>query len=571
MGEYEIVQKGVCWSLNANPTSSDSKSSDGPGAGQSNSKIQGLKDNTQYFARSYFTNSEGLTVYGNEISFTTLKNISVELTTIAVSNITINSANSGGNVSTTGYGSIITKGVCWGTNPQPTINDSKTNEGTSISSYTSAITGLKPNTLYYVRAYVTTNTGETAYGNQHSFTTLSPLIPTLTTTNVSSITQTSAASGGTIIATGSGSITAKGLCWSTNPTPTINSPKTSVGSGLGAFTSNLTGLMANTLYYLRAYATTNTGDTFYGNEITFTTLPSFVFSVSTAYPTNITTSSATLSGTTSVSSGSGSITSKGICWGTSPNPSVSDYKTNAGIGTGSFTSNLTGLEQGTFYYARAYATSSTGQTVYGNEVSFSTALPFSVVVSTTTATSITGTTASSGGTISTSGYGTITAKGVCWSTFQNPTISNIRTSNGTGTGSFTSSLTGLTENTTYFIRAYATTNGGTTFYGPQVSFTSVKCLSLTTSTVTNVGTTSAVSGGSITSTCGQTITARGVCWSFYPNPTIANSRSSNGTGTGSFTSSITGLYSRYTYYVRSYATTGSGLTYYGTQTSFTTR
>jgi hypothetical protein len=91
------------------------------------------------------------------------------------------------------------------------------------------------------------------------------------------------------------------------------------------------------------------------------------------------------------------------------------------------------------------------------------------VLTTTAASSIAQTTAVSGGTITYQGSNAITARGVCWSTSPNPTIANSFTSNGTGTGTFTSNLTGLTGGTTYYIRAYATNASGTS-YGNQVSF-----------------------------------------------------------------------------------------------------
>jgi uncharacterized protein (TIGR02145 family) len=90
---------------------------------------------------------------------------------------------------------------------------------------------------------------------------------------------------------------------------------------------------------------------------------------------------------------------------------------------------------------------------------------------TTTPSSITSTTASSGGNISNDGGGTITARGVVWSTTQNPTIAlTTKTNNGTGTGSFTSSITGLSPGTVYYVRAYATNSAGTA-YGNQQTLT----------------------------------------------------------------------------------------------------
>ena len=95
-----------------------------------------------------------------------------------------------------------------------------------------------------------------------------PTLPVLTTTVISSATQTSAVSGGNITYTGASSITARGVCWSTTTAPTIANSKSTDGSGTGTFTSNLTSLTGGTTYYVRAYAT-NASGTSYGNEVSF--------------------------------------------------------------------------------------------------------------------------------------------------------------------------------------------------------------------------------------------------------------------------------------------------------------
>ena len=98
---------------------------------------------------------------------------------------------------------------------------------------------------------------------------------------------------------------------------------------------------------------------------------------------------------------------------------------------------------------------------------------------------------------------------------------------------------------------------------------SVNLPTVTTNTVSNITTTSAICGGNVTSDGGATVSARGVCWSTSQNPTVSDSHTSNGTGTGSFTSSITVLSPNTTYYVRAYATNSAG-TAYGSRVSFTT-
>jgi uncharacterized protein (TIGR02145 family) len=91
----------------------------------------------------------------------------------------------------------------------------------------------------------------------------------ITTTSATSITNTSAVSGGNITSDGGSAIVEHGVCWSTTANPTIANTHTSDGNSVGVFTSNITGLIAGTLYYVRAYAT-NANTTGYGNQITIT-------------------------------------------------------------------------------------------------------------------------------------------------------------------------------------------------------------------------------------------------------------------------------------------------------------
>ena len=97
------------------------------------------------------------------------------------------------------------------------------------------------------------------------------LLPVLTTTEVSAITQTSATSGGVITSDAGSSVTVRGVCWSTKASPTIADSKTTDGAGTGSFTSSITGLTAGTTYFVRAYATTSAG-TGYGVAYQITTI-----------------------------------------------------------------------------------------------------------------------------------------------------------------------------------------------------------------------------------------------------------------------------------------------------------
>jgi hypothetical protein len=187
--------------------------------------------------------------------------------TIKVSEITPNSITMAGSI--TNYGdTILNKGVCWSTNQNPTIADHKTNNNSDPDNFTSLITGLTPTTTYYVRAYATNSTG-TGYSSQYIVKTLA-LSPTLTTWSVTDVTDTKATAGGNISSDGGAPVTERGVCWSTSQNPTVNDLKTLDGTGTGYFNSIVTGLISNTTYYLRAYATNSTG-TSYGNQVSFTT------------------------------------------------------------------------------------------------------------------------------------------------------------------------------------------------------------------------------------------------------------------------------------------------------------
>lgn len=94
----------------------------------------------------------------------------------------------------------------------------------------------------------------------------STTVPVLTTISVSNITQSTASCGGNITSDGGSSITSRGVCWSTNTSPTITDNKSQDGTGIGGFISSISGLSSNTTYYIRAYATNNKG-TSYGNEL----------------------------------------------------------------------------------------------------------------------------------------------------------------------------------------------------------------------------------------------------------------------------------------------------------------
>lgn len=187
------------------------------------------------------------------------------LTTSAVTAITQTTATSGGTITADGGALVTSRGVCWNTGGNPTISDNKTNDGSGLGSFVSNLTGLSPNTHYYLRAFATNSAG-TGYSIQSSFTTQQASTAALTTADIFSITTTSFSSGGIITNDNGSPVTERGICWNTTGSPTISDSKSNNGSGTGDFTSNVSGLQPGTLYYLRSYATNSIG-TEYGNTL----------------------------------------------------------------------------------------------------------------------------------------------------------------------------------------------------------------------------------------------------------------------------------------------------------------
>ena len=144
---------------------------------------------------------------------------------------------------------------------------------------------------------------------------------------------------------------------------------------------------------------------------------------------------------------------------------------------------LSGLSSTTPYYAKSFIVNKAG-TSYGAVVSFTTLAVVPTLATTTAASAIAGTTATSGGNVSADGGSAVTARGIVWGTATNPTIAlTTKTTDGTGTGVFTSSLTGLTAATLYYVRSYATNAIGTS-YGAEISFTTLDVVSTVTSPYT---------------------------------------------------------------------------------------
>ena len=185
-----------------------------------------------------------------------------------VKDITVTSAIVDGYVFYESGAPVKERGICWDTTPGPNTFGPRISEKGGLGKYSCTIKNLVPNTIYYACAYAT-NAAGTGYGKPVPFRTGWNQI-SLTTWQISSITHNSAVSGGNIMADIGMQITSRGVCWSTHTEPTINDNKTTDGTGIGFFASNLSGLNPGTAYFIRSYTSTKDG-TIYGNELSFKT------------------------------------------------------------------------------------------------------------------------------------------------------------------------------------------------------------------------------------------------------------------------------------------------------------
>lgn len=291
----------------------------------------------------------------------------------------------------------------------------------------------------------------------------------------------------------------------------------------------------------------------------------------------ITYNSATAKGTL-LSVGSDAVTRYGVCYSTSDSPTVSDKVLNMGDSkkAQSFQSVLTGLQSETTYYVRAFAENPVGLSYSERTVRFTTTgLPTVPSVETGSVDDITSTTAKAKGTISSLGnVEKVTAYGHVWGLTSSPTVSSNSGKSDKGetlnTLSFESSLTSLKVNTTYYVRAYATNNKGTS-YGDEVCFTTEKGdVSVVTSDAAEIIHNAATVGGTITSDGGNTIVEAGVCYGVSSSLSISGDHIVATLNGDSFSGRLTGLSTETNYYIKAYVKTDNGKVFYGNSKQFTT-
>ena len=561
-GDVNVTERGICWSSSANPKANlSTKVIKGSGEGYFTAMISGLTPNSQYHYRAYAINAVD-TSYGADSSFTTLPISVPDVFTGGLSAITGYTATVSGGCTFDGRRAVSQKGIVWGTSANPTIAlTTKTTEGGGIGNFASSLTNLQANTTYYARAYATNSVG-TAYGADSVI--LTATHPEVQIDQISAITYYTATVKINVTSDGRMPITSRGICLGLSSNPDLSASAVIKAGATGVVNCNLVNLFPNTIYHTRAFAI-NDVDTSYSADSIFTTVATVASVVTTKKVVNVLATSA-LCGGIVISDGGTPVTERGLCWSTSANPTiVTGVKLTLGSGTGTFNGTMINLAKGTLYHVRAYAINNI-DTSYGGDSSFTTLGAPTVV--TDAISNIGAGTAQCGGTVTNDGGAAVIRRGVCWSNVPNPTANlSTKTTDGYGLGHYNSALSGLSANTTYYVKAYAI-NSMDTAYGQEINFLTPSAPEVITSGIELISGYTAKVNGEVVS--GTNVTERGVVWSKYPNPSTGlTTKNIEGSGLGTFGSLITGLLANTTYHVRAYAINTVGIAYGGDST-FTT-
>ena len=528
-----------------------------------------LTPNTKYYVKAFAVNSAG-TGYSQIVDFTTSAGVP-SVSTLGTVEVTSTSAELSGEVSDDNGAEITERGFVWlqGTGT-PTTDSFKLKVGGEVGEYSTTLGGLDPNQKYSFRAYAINSKG-TAYGDVMVFTTVAGL-PALSAMKVTGVTASSATFTCNVTSHSGETASEVGFYYSTDPKVDVTTAqKVSDTYTSDAFTLTAKNLSPEQTYYVKAYAKNSVGEA-YSSVVSFETisdalenLPSF----SAMKISDVTTTSATFTCTVT-DYGIDVVSEVGYYVGKDEDVDVATaIKVSEVFTSMTFTLTVEGLEVGQDYFVKAYALNSAGEG-YSDISTFKTTSTAPGVI-TVGSSELSATSAELSGEVTDDNGEIITERGFVWMKGSGtPTTSSSKlTADGT-TGAFTATLTDVTPNQIYSYRAYAINSMGTS-YGEVMTFEiQVDLPTVTTDEVTDITDFSAVSGGNVTADGGADILAKGIVWSRSKNPTVdLETKTDEGTGLDSFTSTMSNLTSGSTYYVRAYATNVAG-TGYGKEMEFKT-
>ncbi len=503
----------------------------------------------------------------------------LKISTGRIINVTAITAQAEATIIDPGPKTIISHGHCWSTFPHPVLTDQKSDFGSASSSglYTSDLNGLKPLTTYYVRAYAV-NESDTVYGEpEQQFTTGEPY-------------SGSSCPGQSTVADADGNVyntvIIGGQCWmaenlrvgitinvSANPSDNENVEKYCYDDN--AYNCENHGGLYKWKEMMQ-YDTASDKDVrgicpegwHIPSDVEWKALESYLGMSQPAM--NITGFRGNDEGTKLKAGGnSGFMALLGGIRTSAPDYAEIEKK-------GYYWSST--AYDGKYAWCRIFHADSgaVGRYSWSKEQALnvrcirdtsSQIIYHTPTLVTYEADSVTQNSAVSGGNITDEGDSSVIARGVCWSLVSMPNLKTAMdsTSDGAGTGSFTSKITGLSPNNTYYVRAYARNIYGTS-YGNQISFTTLQDTTyptVVTQGVTAITSNSAKCGGEVTSEGGSSVIDRGVCLGFYPDLKLENAIDtvSQGSGTGVFACYLSNLLPDTMYFIRAFATNAGGTAY----------
>ncbi len=583
-GGNKITLSGFCWTKQGEgePTTDDNVLNASIANNALAAAITGWEPDSEYLVRAYAVNSDGVG-YSKIISVRTNEATAPVLSSITQKESSNFSVTVEATISDAGTTAVSKAGFCWSTTKEfPTVDDSVNDLTAQLvdgdTTFSSLLEDLTPNTIYYIRAYATNEQG-TSYSEVFTFTTDAAKIPTLSAITKKESSDFSITVEAEVKDAGTSDISKVGFCWSASKeTPTVNDSINDMTSqlvdGNTIFSSLLTDFAPSTTYYIRAYATNEQG-TSYSEVFTFTTAEAKAPTLSVITKKESSDFSVTVEAEVT-DAGTTAISKAGFCWSTtSETPTVDDSTNDLTAqlvdGNTTFSSSLADLTPGATYYIRAYATNEQG-TSYSEVFTFKTAEAKAPTLSAITKKESSDFSVTVEAKVTDAGTTAISKAGFCWSTTsETPTVDDstndltaqLIDSNTT----FSSSLADLTPNTTYYIRAYATNEQGTS-YSEVFTFTTAEAKAPTLSGITKKESSdfSVTVEAKVTDAGTTAISKAGFCWSTTSEtPTVDDSTNDLTAqlvdGSTTFSSSLADLTPNTTYYIRAYATNEQGTSY----------
>lgn len=588
---FTVTEYGFCYSTESRqPTIESSqhiKAQDG--AKGFSATLKGLTASTKYYMRAYAKSEKGVG-YSATVEFTTDKEQVVSLTQATVTDRTSSSVTITAQMAYESFSTIKEKGICYGQTANPSVDGTKISDSSTEHKVTATITGLKEGDTYHARAYAITRDG-TFYSGDIAFTTETTYAPSVSKPSVYDKTETGAKVRASIRTNGGLEVTAKGICYSsTNAKPTLEDLVAISTEADNSILVSLSDLQGGVTYYVRSYAT-NAKGTGYSEEVEqFTTTKHTEPTLNGLNVMNIKDDNAEASASIANIGGEGeTIEERGFVVSTSGDPTIDGYNTTKFVSSSTedaFSTKLTGLRYNTLYYIRAYAVNKVG-TGYSKTLSFETGSSERATLGELKCTKTEAHNLSFSFEVTSTGGAELTSQGFMWRKSGESEYTNV---SGKLTGNtVTGTITGLTENTGYYVYGYVENKNGETSTGYNTFNTAklppgegdnptpgdddgTKKPTVGYTNVSEIYATTAWLSANIESDGKLTITEKGFLWMVDDGTELTIE---NGTkiivtsGSTSMRHKLTGLTGKTRYRVRAYAINAKGISYGGYST-FTT-